>query len=85
MIEATLRITLVSPYEKSLEYIYDMIALWDVRVLKSSTLSSKARISMPAHKFKDLFATNPRKGKYDPPKGTESFIEGVEVLEVETA
>ena len=37
-----------------------------------------------SNKFKDLMGTNAQKGKiYDPPKGTESFIEQLEVVKVE--
>jgi len=84
MIEIKLKITLVPPYSKSLENIFDMISLWNIRVLKSSTKSSKVDVAIPSKKFKDLMGANAKKGKiYDPPKGTKSFIEKLEVIKIE--
>lgn len=77
-----MRIGLVSPYDLSLNYIYDMISLWGISILSSNTKSSIVKISVSAAKFKLLFGVNPKLGKYKHPNGTEKFIETVEVIKL---
>jgi hypothetical protein len=80
--EVEIKIRLVSPYDLSLNYIYDMISLWGIKVLSSNTKSSIVKISILAKKFKLLFGVSPKIGKYKHPNGTEKFIETTEVTKL---
>jgi len=85
VIRARIEIELVYPYKQSLDTLLDFVNIWACRIIKGGTSQSKAVISMPVKKFKNIFATNPRIGKYKIPAGTEHFISSVEVKKIITA
>jgi len=82
MIEAYTKIHLLHPYTTSLEILFDLVMMWDFRLIQSDTRGSSAIIAIPSDKFKTLFGSFPREGRYSIPSGTEIFIEKVEVIDV---
>jgi len=70
------------PTVANLPTIMQLGRLKGFRLIKASTNLKKALVFFSWKSFKTLWGENPKPGKYNPPKGTEAFMEEVEVLEI---
>lgn len=84
MIKAIVNLELVYPYKSSITTLLSFSSLWNCHLLYGGTDSKNATIAMPQQKFKKIFKTNPRPGKFAVPKNAEKFITSVYVERVET-
>ena len=82
MIEAYMEFSIVHPYAKSLDTLYEMIALWGIRIIKSDSYSGVVAVAMPSDKFKKMFGALPKEGEWDIPSGAETFISIIKVTKV---
>ena len=82
MITIILKIDLTYPYNVSLGTLLEFCKLWDSSLLSGGTNDNNAKISMPLRKFKKLFKSNPKQGRYTVPNGAGYFIEEIEVIDI---
>jgi len=81
-LSAVVRVHLQLPYQQSLSVLYKLVCAWNFKLIKSKTYSSFADIEIPRKKFIKIFGADIKKGKWDAPSGTESFVGYVEVIEI---
>ena len=79
---AILKIELIFPYKVGIESLLRLSAIWNCDIIKISTKKKYQVISMPWKHFKDIWGSNPYRGTWRVPEGTEDFIESVEVIKV---
>ena len=73
-IEAVVEFTLIYPYYRSAETIYDLTSLWGLRIVKRTANSQTMIIGIPFKKFKQMFNHNPRVGPFDVPAKLSKVI-----------
>ena len=78
-ISAITSIRLSFPYVGAISILVQFTNLWGIKLLKSSTASPFATISIPSKKFKILFSENPRVGSYNIPMPMRSFAKEIKV------
>ena len=82
MIRVVIELSLLFPYQLSLDTLIEFCSLWDSRIFSGGSKKRIAIIAMPAHHFKVIFGTNPREQAYPVPSGTEHFIETLKVKDI---
>ena len=84
MIRVILNIRIIYPYRDSFTTLLDFCNLWNCNIIQGGSRNKKAKINMPAIKFKKIFGTNPKIGEYDVPAGAGHFIESIKVEKIIT-
>ena len=84
MIRVLIELTLIFPYDRSMDTLTEFCSLWDCAILGGGTSRLRALISMPTTHFKQIFGKNPQVGKYDIPAGTEHFTSSWKVKRIVT-
>jgi hypothetical protein len=80
--KAVIKIELIFPYKVGIESLLRLAAVWKCDIIKVSTRKKYQTISMPWKNFRAIWGSNPYRGEWHVPEGTEDFIESVEVIEV---
>lgn len=79
---AIIKIGLIFPYKVGIESLLKLSATWSCDIIKISTKKKYQIIAMPWKHFRSIWGTNPYRGEWNVPEGTEDFIESVEVIKV---
>lgn len=85
MIEALVILTLTYPYKRAVQFIQDLVSIWNLRMISSSTRSETAIISISWKKFKNIFGSNPQVGEIDVPVKMQKYVNKVEIKRVFTS
>jgi hypothetical protein len=80
--DITLKLGLIRPYHQSVLTVYDLVNIWNFKLIKSGTELNHAIIKMPKRKFKKIFGKEPTVGKWTIPAGTTRFLSSVEVMSI---
>lgn len=81
-INIKVNINIREPFCANLPTIFSLSKIKKFKILKASTNTGEVLTQFSWDSFKKMFGCNPQKKKMKTPKGSEQFIEEVEVIEI---
>lgn len=82
--EIIFEVSLVFPYNASLETLLNMVSIWNMRLISAKSISPKAVIAIKYEKFLKLFGEKEKIiiGNCYKLKGTEKFITKLKLIKI---